>query len=282
MKKAITVMIPVYNAEAFIRETVDSVLCQTFTDFNILALDDGSTDGSAEIIRSYSDPRVKYVPCPHDFIGTLNKGLEMADSRYIALIDHDDMMLSYRLKTQYDFMESNPDIAACGGFTLSFDQYSREEKVPLEHREIMQTMLLYSPILNPTGFIRRQVLTDSHIRYERGYSYSTDYKLWSEIGKVGKLANIPKILTLYRIHEEQTSAKYHRQCLEGGQSVKFEILEYFISHLKKGHELAQVVDRDLIPTLDEVGESGIFSENVFFQFMYELIGSLMNKGSIEI
>ena len=279
--KEITVMIPVYNSEAYIRETIDSVLCQTFTDFEILALDDGSTDDSAAIIQSFNDPRVKYVPCPHDFIGTLNRGLELADSKYIALIDHDDMMLSYRLKTQYDFMEANPDIAACGGFTLSFGQHSREEKVPLEHKKIIQTMLLYSPILNPTAFLRKQFLMEHHIQYERGYSYSTDYKLWSEIGKIGKLANIPKILTLYRVHEGQTSMKYYQECREGGQSVKFEMINYFLSHLKEGDELADAIISDFIPAIDELGEAGIFSDNTFFQFMYEMVCSLMEKGGIK-
>ena len=280
--KAITVMIPVYNSEAFIRETIDSVLCQTFTDFEILALDDGSTDDSAAIIQSFTDPRVKYVPCTHDFIGTLNKGLELADSKYIAFIDHDDMMLSYRLKTQYDFMEANPDIAASGGFMLSFGQYSTIAKVPLVHKTIIQTMLMCSPILNPTAFIRKKFLTENHIQYERGYSYSTDYKLWSEIGKIGKLANIPKILTLYRVHEEQTSMKYYSECFEGGQSVKLEMIDYFFSHLKEVDELTNAIVKDFIPAIEELGETGIFSYNTFFQLMHEMVCCLMEKGSIEI
>ena len=281
--KPITVLIPVYNAETFLQETIDSVLCQTFTDFELLVMDDGSTDNSPAIARSYTDPRVKYIPCPHDFIGTLNRGLKLSDSKYIALIDHDDMMMSYRLKTQYEFMEANPDIAACGGYTLQFGNYLRiEEKVPLGHQKIIQTMLLYSPILNSTGFIRRKVLTDNHIKYKRGYSYSTDYKLWSEIAKKGKLANIPQILTLYRMHNEQTSVKYYKKCMKGGQKVKLEMLEYFLSHLKEGDELADAIDRDFIPAIDDLGEIGVFSEVFFFQFMYELIVGLMKKGVIEI
>ena len=278
----ISVVIPVYNAESFLQETIDSILCQTFTDFELLVMDDGSTDNSPAIAQSYTDPRVKYIPCPHDFIGTLNRGLELSNSKYIALIDHDDMMVSYRLKTQYEFMEANSEIAACGGYSLSFGNYSREEEVPLEHQEIIQTMLLHSPILNPTGFIRRKVLADNHIKYKRGYSYSTDYKLWSEIAKKGKLANIPQILTLYRVHNEQTSVKYHKKCMKGGQKVKMEMLEYFLSHLKEGDELADAIDRDFIPAIDDLGETGIFSEELFFQFMYELIVSLMKKGVIEI
>ena len=281
--KPITVLIPVYNAEKFLQEAIDSVLCQTFTDFDVLVIDDGSTDNSPAIARSYTDPRVKYIACPHDFINTLNKGLELSDSKYIALIGHDDRMISCRLQTQYDFMEANPEIAACGGYTLSFGTYSRiEEKIPLEHQEIIQTMLLYCPILNPTGFIRRKVLTDNHIRYKRGYSYSTDYKLWSEIAQNGKLANIPKILTLYRVHNEQTSVKYREKCMKGGQKVKMEMLNYFLSQLKAGDELVDIMERDFIPAIDDLGEMGILSEELFFPFMYELIVGLKKRGVIEI
>ena len=280
--KPITVIIPVYNAEAYLQDTIGSVLCQTFSEFELLVLDDGSTDNSAAIIRSYTDPRVRYIPCPHDFIATINKGLELADSKYIALIDHDDMMMPYRLKTQYEFMESNPDIAACGGYMHSFGIYPEMMKVPLEHQDIIQTMLLYSPILNPTGFIRRQVLTDNHIKYERGYYFSADYKLWSDIAKTGKLATIPKVLTLYRRHEEQTSIKYLEQCLEGGGNVKMEVLNYFLSHLKEGNELADTINRDFLPVINDLGKMDIFSEEVFFQFMYEMVGGFLKQRAIEI
>jgi glycosyltransferase involved in cell wall biosynthesis len=128
---AISVIIPIYNAELFLNETIDSVLSQTFSDFELLALDDGSIDNSAEIIKSYNDPRIRYVECTHDFIGTLNKGLSLSQGKYIAQIDHDDMMMPYRLQTQYDFMEENPDIVACGGYMISFERYSFEMKACL-------------------------------------------------------------------------------------------------------------------------------------------------------
>ena len=275
-------MTSVYNAESFIKETIDSVLCQTFTDFEYLLLDDASTDNSAAIIHSYDNERICYVACSHDFIGTLNKGLALAAGKYIALIDHDDIMQPDRLQIQYDFMESNPDIAACGGWMRSFGIKEGTLNVPVEHIDIIKSMLLYSPIQNPTGFIRRKFLMDHHIKYKRGYEYSADYKLWSEIAKIGKLATIPKVLTLYRMHEEQTSVKYRIKCLEGGQKVKLEMLEYFISHLKKGDEFADTIHRDVIQVIEELGELGFFSGNVFFMFMYELIGGLLKNGAIDL
>jgi glycosyltransferase involved in cell wall biosynthesis len=280
--KTITVMIPVYNAEVFLRETIDSVLCQSFPDFELLILDDGSTDRSAEIIQSYTDKRITYILCSHNFIQTINKGLECANSKYIALLDHDDLMVKNRLQIQHDFMEANPEIAACGGYMYSFGNFSVHTIVPLKHDEIIRTMLLYSPIPNPTGFIRREILISHGIKYKKGYSFSADYKFWSDIAKIGKLANIPDVLTLYRIHNQQTSVKQRDKCLKGGLKVKMEMLDYFFSHLKSGNELARLIDNEFIPAINHLGEGKIFSERTFFSLMYELIDGLCREGALEL
>ena len=281
--KIITVLIPFYNREAYLKENIDSVLRQSFPDFELFALDDGSTDNGAAIIQSYADPRIKYIPCTHDYVGTLNKGIELCESEYIALIDSDDIMQPDRLQIQYDFMESHRDIAVCGGYMQAFGMNTVSCKISLTYIEILKDFLLYSPMLNPTCFIRRKILMDNHIRYQYGYNYSIDYKLWSDIAKVGKLENIPEVLTLYRTHPEQVSKKYIGQCMEGGRKVKFEMLEYFLSLLKKDNEIALIVKKDLIPAMDNLGEMGItFREKSFFNFMYELINGLLNKGVIEI
>ena len=104
----ISVLIPVYNSRKTIRETIDSVLGQTFPEFELLLMDDGSTDDSAEIIQSYTDSRIRYIPCSHHFVETLNRGIDTAQGKYIALLDHDDLMLPHRLKVQYEFMEEHP------------------------------------------------------------------------------------------------------------------------------------------------------------------------------
>lgn len=277
----ISVIIPVYNAEVFLRETIDSVLSQTFSGFELLLLEDGSTDSSSRIIQSYKDSRIHYISCSHNFISTLNKGLNSAKGKYIALLDHDDIMLPQRLRIQYDFMENNPDIAACGGYMQTFGKYSTEMEVPLKHEDIILTMLLHGAIWNPTGFFRRETIIKHGIRYQNGYSFFADYKFWSEIAKVGRLANIPQILTLYRTSDEQTSVKYQKQCKEGEQKVKMEMLEYFLSNLKEENKLAEDIDHKLIPIINEMGELGFFTEQTFFSFMYELVKGLIANGAID-
>jgi glycosyltransferase len=278
----ISVMIPVYNAEAFLRDTIDSVLCQTFRDFELLLLDDGSTDGSAGIIQSYHDTRIRYVPHPHDFIGTLNHGYGLARGKYIAQLDHDDLMVPQRLQIQYDYMEAHPRIAACGGWMHSFGKHSGVIRVPLEHRQIVPDMLLHGPILNPTGFVRRDILLEHHIRYRQEYSFYADYKFWLEVAMVGQLANIPGVLTLYRTSDGQATEKYLPGCWKIARKIKMEVMEYLFAHLKSEDQLAGSVRKNLLPTLRRLGEKDFFSDRVFFRFIYELIVGLRKEGAIDV
>ena len=274
----ISVIIPVYNAETFLRDTIDSVLYQTFTGFELLALDDASTDGSAAVIRSYDDSRIRYIPCPRDFIGTLNRGLSSATGKYIALLDHDDIMMPYRLKTQYEFMESNPDIAACGGYMHSFGRYSIIFDAPLTHDELIGQMIVSNPVLNPTGFIRREILSRYHIEYQTGYSYAADYKFWFELSKVGKLQTIPKVLTLYRTSKEQTSIKYQHESVPACRKLQNEIIDYFLSQFDSGHPYIP----KLMSVIQIMNENRFFKEETYHRFMKEMITGLKKNCSYKL
>lgn len=267
-------IIPVYNAEAFLRDTIDSVLCQTFRDFELLLLDDGSTDSSAGIIQSYNDTRIRYIPNPHDFIRTLNHGYGLAKGKYIAQLDHDDLMVPQRLQIQYDYMEAHPHIVACGGWMHSFGKYSGVIRVPLEHRQIMQDMLFHGPILNPTGFVRRDFLLEHHIRHQQEYSFYADYKFWLEVAKVGQLANIPKILTLYRTSDGQATEKHLPGRWKIDRKIKMEVMEYLLSHLKSEDRLTGSVCKNLLPALRQMKKKDFFQDKVFFRFVHELIEGL--------
>lgn len=275
----ISVIIPVYNAEKFLNETINSVLSQTYSDFELLLLDDGSTDKSVKIIQSYKDSRIKLIECHHDFINTINTGLDLSKGKYIALLDHDDLMLPYRLKIQYDFMEQNQEVIACGGRMHTFGKHSRIISKPEGHDDIMLASLLDSPILNPTGFIKKETIVKNNIKYKRVYDFSSDYKFWSDMVKIGPLANIPRILTLYRLHDKQTTSIYCKEINENHHIIRLEMLEYFLSNLTTDNEIARKIDNILIPVLNDLGEFSIFSANTFFSFMYELI-SWMKKSKL--
>jgi glycosyltransferase involved in cell wall biosynthesis len=278
----ISILLPVYNAEAFLRETMDSILGQTFPDFELLAMDDGSTDRSAEIIHSYSDPRINYVSCPHDFVSTLNRGIEMAQGKYIARIDHDDLMTPERLKIQYNFMEVHPEIAACGACMQTFGNSSYTINVLTEHNDIVQYMILGNPMANPTAFYRRSVLMEHNIRHEEGYSFADDYKLWSEIAKVGKLANIPKILTKYRTSDRQASVVNYVPMMAASTVIRYEMLQYFLLAFSPAGELDNMVAEKVLPGIEQLNDRGFFSQDTYFKFMYELIRGLSQRNCFNL
>lgn len=267
MEPLISVLIPVYNAEKFIRETIDSVLSQTFANFELLLVDDASTDDSRKIICSYNDHRVKLIECPHNFIDTLNTGLLLAKGKYIALLDHDDLMMPYRLQTQYDFLENNPHIDACSGYMHTFGKYSIEIKAPLSHEDLFLSMIKSNPILNPTCFIRKKFLENNSIVYQNGYSFAADYRFWFDVAKVGIIQTIPKVLTLYRTSDEQASIKYKDESIPACYGLQIEILSYFFEIFDKEKRYEK-----LLTSIKKLETSNIIICNYnFFLFMYQII-----------
>jgi glycosyltransferase involved in cell wall biosynthesis len=279
---AISVLMPVYNADSFIKETINSGLNQTFQDFELLVMDDGSTDRCAEIIHSYSDPRIHYHLCPHNFIATLNKGIEVSQGKYIARMDADDIMMPERLQIQFDYMETNPQITACGAYMQAFGYSSETIKTPVEHEDIIQHMLIGTPISNSTGFIKKDVLIEHNIRYQDGYSFADGYKLWTEIAKVGKLANIPKTLVKYRKHNAQVSVTHNKQIMAASCVIQYEMLQYFLAAFEPSSELGFIVAEKVLPGIERLNENGFFSQEQYFKFMYELIHGLKQRGNFKI
>ena len=270
----ITVITPIYNAEAFLEETIFSVLCQTFTDFEYLLLDDGSTDNSVDIVRKFKDPRIKYIRCSHDFIATQNKGFELAKGKYIAQLDHDDIMMPVRLEIQYRFMEENPEIVACGGYMKVFGKNEHLWKNPLKHDKIIEDMITYNPVHNSTVFYRREFLENHNIKLEKGYSYTSDYKIFSEIAKKGKIENLPIVLTRYRSSDKQATALYEKEMGIASQKIQHEMVQYHISQLDCMNINKKIAKQTLIPVLDKLLMSNYIQDNTYFIIMSELIAGL--------
>lgn len=117
----ISVCVPMYNAARYVRECIESILNQTFADFELLVVDDGSTDGSVEVVRSYDDPRIRLLENEHDYIGSLNLLLEEAKGKYMVRMDADDVMVPDRLQVQFDYMEEHGEIDVLSGGMLYID-----------------------------------------------------------------------------------------------------------------------------------------------------------------
>lgn len=210
----ISVIMPVYNGESHLKEAIDSILNQTYRDFQFLIINDGSTDRSEEIIQSYVDDRIKYIVNESNLgiVKTLNKGIDLATFKYIARMDADDIALPHRFEKQIEFMEANPDTVACGSNIIKFynddiNQTSLSDSKLLD-KDLKIRTLFYTAFWHPTMLIRSKILNEHNIRYRTEYKYAQDKAMWIDIAQQGTLANIEEPQLYYRVHENQVSSKY--------------------------------------------------------------------------
>lgn len=207
---AVTVLMPVYNGAAFLPESIRSVLAQTFTDFELLIVDDCSTDDSIAVIQTFTDSRIRLIRLPENIgvAGVRNIGLTEARGKYIAFLDCDDIALPERLQKQYAFLETHTDLGVVGGYAQTFPERSRVLTNPETPQEIKVSLLFDTPILNSTAMVRRVFLQTYALAYNADYKYfAEDYEFWQRLGEVCDLANMPEVLIKYRVLPASASRK---------------------------------------------------------------------------
>lgn len=215
----VSVLLPVYNARDHLREAVDSILAQTFTDFELLAHDDGSTDGSLAILEAYArrDPRVRVGSAPNAGItATLNRLIAAARGPYLARMDADDICLPDRFAAQVAYLDAHPDIAVLGTDWLTIDDAGRPFRyfhIPRTHEELDARHLRgHCTIMHPTVMMRRDVVARAG-GYDERFRSAQDLDLWLRLGERGKIANLPRVLLEYRVHANSISATRQQEQL---------------------------------------------------------------------
>ena len=206
----VSVIMPVYNAEEYVSQAIESILGQTFEDFELIIIDDGSTDHSARIIKNYYDPRIRFVrnESNRKLIATLNKGMSMAKGKYIARMDADDISLPGRLARQVEFMDGQPSIGVCGTWVEIFGEGEPSFWRFTDHPDGAKCMLLFGCcIVHPSVMIRKAVF-ETGLCYLESYPHGEDYALWTHIAQQYEITNIPEVLMKYRKSQNQVSSKY--------------------------------------------------------------------------
>lgn len=203
----ISVLMPVYNAAPYLREAIDSILGQTYADFEFIILNDGSTDASGSIVDSYQDTRIKHInnKLNAGLVATLNTGIDLAQGEYIARMDADDISLPERFAKQVEFMDRHPEVGVCGTAYRYFGDLDRTETPLQDHREVFTFLSRNSSLGHPTTMIRRSVLNQHAIRYESEYGFAADYAFWIRIGQFAHLTSLPEPLLRYRWHASNMS-----------------------------------------------------------------------------
>jgi glycosyltransferase involved in cell wall biosynthesis len=201
----------VYNGQKYLREAIDSVLNQTFADFELIAIDDGSTDGSGAVLREYTDPRLKLLTNETNLglIGSLNRGLAAARGEYVARQDCDDLLEPERLAKQVAYLDAHPDVVLVGTWMQLIDEHGADItlwRYPTTNAEIRWAMLFNTAVGHPAAMFRAAVARDAG-GYSPDFLFAEDYDLWSRLAARGNVANIPEPLQRYRVHGNTVSTK---------------------------------------------------------------------------
>lgn len=208
---------PAYNAKRHIKRAVQSVLDQTYRDFELLVYDDASTDGTRETLRGYAktDTRVRLVEAEKSgYSKLLARGVDEARGKYLARMDADDISMPRRLELQVARLEAEPDLVAIGGEVMQVDGKGWPIKpwgVPLEHEEIDRLHISGHPgrLVHPATTFRTEVLR--RVGYRPEYEPAEDYDLYLRLAEVGRLANLPDIVLRYRWHLSNVSVTRHAE-----------------------------------------------------------------------
>ena len=215
MPPTISVIMPVYNGERYLAEAIASVLGQTYADFEFIIVDDGSTDGSADIIREYAarDSRIRFIRLERNLgkANAGNAGIEATSGKYVAMMDCDDVCLPDRLRKQVHFLESHPEIDVVG-ITIWFADQDLKPlaplPMPLEHPLIAWEQLFGANIAHPVLLRREPLLAVGG--YEEHRRICPDKELWSRLLSISRFANLSDVLMLYRQHPQSSSSKHRK------------------------------------------------------------------------
>jgi len=240
----VTVLMSVYNGERYLNEAVDSILSQTFTDFEFLIIDDASTDRTPEILRSYDDPRIRVVTNEENLglTKSLNKGLALAKGEYIARMDADDISLPERFEKQIKFLENHPNVALVGTSCQVIDHQNKALGYDFVQSDVLYEDLIKRNCIHHGSIIVRRSVMNEFSGYNELFRKCQDYALWLQMIKLYQLKNIPEILYKLRSHSNSVSRI-------GNESIYYRILAIRIAECSISEELVEEISSSDISCL---------------------------------
>ncbi len=215
----VTVLMPVYNCESYLGEALGSILSQSHRDLELLAIDDGSNDRSAEMLAACRDPRLRVHRHEKNrgIIATLNEGLDLAEGEYVARMDGDDVAFPERLARQVAYLDAHPDVAVLGGEVVNMGTDTHTWRVPRDPASVRARLFFSSALAHAAVMLRHDFLRREGLRYDPAYLHAEDYALWVAVADRGQVANLPKKVLRVRMHPASTS---HRNAEEQRRTVR--------------------------------------------------------------
>ncbi len=221
----VSVLIPLYKTqESHLREAIESILNQTYTDFELLLLDDCPEDDRAAVVAQYADPRIRYAKNEQNLgiSPTRNKLIDMAQGEYLAVMDHDDISLPERFAKQVAYLDAHPEVGVISS-SAKMMVSGTELHHPESDAEIRIALMGYCSIIHSACMLRKSLLTQHGIRYEADLTPCEDYDIFCKLIPHTRFHNIPEVLFCYRDHADNTSHRWKSRMQEVGATITFRV-----------------------------------------------------------
>ena len=255
----ISVAMPVYNGESYLAEAIDSILAQTFKNFELIIINDGSTDGSLDILESYEkcDARIRLISRENrNLVATLNEIIDLARGKWIARMDQDDIALQHRLERQLEWLnQTGGDI--CGSGVKFFGTSDRRTLMHPQTNDAINMALLFGcAFAHPTVMMKTVLVRQ--LRYDDVWEKCEDYDLWERAAQAGwKMTNVPEVLLLYRQHEGQISTVTSVKQQELTQKIRRRHWEFVFNLMKLNNDWIDEVLKLRAPSLKMVNMDAV-------------------------
>ncbi|MCG8310515.1 MAG: glycosyltransferase [Cytophagales bacterium] len=281
----ISVLMPTFNAAKYLKKSIDSILNQTFKDFEFIIINDGSEDESVNVIKRFSDSRIKFIDGEQNLglICRLNQGLEIAKGKYLIRMDADDISNQYRFERQLSFMEKNKEISICGSWAKVIGNRNFKNKPPINDTDIKLKLIEKCVPIHATTIIRKSIFIENQVSYNSAFKHAEDYKLWIDFASNVKFSNLSQFLYIIRSHENNVSKKFQNVQRKNTKYLRIEYLKkIFQNQLPKRQVelLLHIIDEkefhsiedffyciELIRYIDKIENFNIVSTNAFKSFI---------------
>lgn len=270
MSPLVSILMPVFKTAPYLREAMDSMLAQTFTDFELVVLNDCSPDDADAILDTYMDPRiVRYKGEKNAGLSNvLNVGIGMARGKYIARMDSDDISLPQRLQVQVDYLDKHPDVDLVSVGMRLFGAKEGTWIRELNPEKVKIEALSHSPVLHASSVWRKDAFEKKELRFRQEMVPAEDYDMWTRAMLKGlKLVNLPEVLYEYRIHEAQATVQTDKTTVKS-REVQMAYLQEALPSLSDSNRKA--FPKKLWPVFFANLRDGFFDKKLLAKRLYKM------------
>ena len=270
MVPLVSILMPVYKTAPYLREAMDSMLSQTFTDFELIVLNDCSPDDADAILDTYTDPRIVRYKGEKNvgLSNVLNVGIGMARGKYIARMDSDDISMSTRLQIQVDYLETHPEVDLVSVGMRLFGAKEGTWIRELDPEKVKIEAMFHSPVLHASSVWRKDSFEKQGLRFRQEMVPAEDYDLWTRAMLKGlKLVNLPGVLYVYRIHEAQATVQTDKTAAKSREVQMAYLQEALPSLSDKNRE---AFPKRLWPVFFANLRDGFFDKKILAKRLYKM------------